>query len=438
MNARGPAILAFAAFAALLTFGTPADAQTRSLTIAWDRSPEPFVAGYFVYVGPRPGVYDEQYDVGNQESFVYDRVVSGHPYYFAVAAYAANAVVGPRSEEIIFRGDGGAASPLVSSATGRAQDDVSEPRSLCATAGDRRCYNVEPVASVDGAISALIPTLDGRLFVLENQQRVRVVQNGRVVPAPALISETATALGGLVVDPEFSSNRFVYVLEVRTTRSGREASVVRYREIGNVLGEGAAIVAALPMPTVGDAVMTIGADGRLYIALPEERQGAGRSSYGGMVLRFERNGAVPVDSPARSPIFATGLAQPAAIAWTNTPETIWLAGADADPTLQVARLSLAAGAVWPRTPSPVGTNASVIPSTPAAIAHVAFVDAQGNVVIVEAAEGGVHNIARLETAPLGMAVAAAFGTGQTSDDLFVAIADSTLAVPSSRIFLLQR
>src|SRR5688572_32294624 len=80
-----------------------AAAQTQSLTLAWDANPETFVAGFIVYVGPASGTYDEQFDVGNRQSFVYDRVISGRAYFFAVAAYSAGPVIGPRSEEIFYR-----------------------------------------------------------------------------------------------------------------------------------------------------------------------------------------------------------------------------------------------------------------------------------------------------------------------------------------------
>ena len=97
MNVR-----AFAATIALLFSAVPAFAQTLPVTLAWDPSPEVAVAGYVVYVGQTSGAYTEQYDVGNNTTFVYSKAVPGRPYYFAVAAYAAGPQMSIRSEEVMF------------------------------------------------------------------------------------------------------------------------------------------------------------------------------------------------------------------------------------------------------------------------------------------------------------------------------------------------
>ena len=48
-------------------------AHADTLTLAWDRNPEPEVNGYIVYIGNAPGVYTQQIDVGNTIEYVLRR-----------------------------------------------------------------------------------------------------------------------------------------------------------------------------------------------------------------------------------------------------------------------------------------------------------------------------------------------------------------------------
>jgi hypothetical protein len=77
-----------------------AAAQTQPVTIAWDANTEPGVIGYRVYVGTAPSVYSQVFDAGAQTQFTYQNGLSGQRYYFAVSAYAAGPLEGPRSSEV--------------------------------------------------------------------------------------------------------------------------------------------------------------------------------------------------------------------------------------------------------------------------------------------------------------------------------------------------
>jgi hypothetical protein len=82
-----------------VTLGWSERATAQSLSLSWDPSPDPSVAGYIVYAGMQPGAYTAEFNVGGATSFVY-AVVPGQQYFFAVAAYAENMLVGPRSPEV--------------------------------------------------------------------------------------------------------------------------------------------------------------------------------------------------------------------------------------------------------------------------------------------------------------------------------------------------
>lgn len=68
-----------------------------SLTVAWTANPERTVVGYVVYVGTVPGSYIGKTDVGSGLSYTLSDAVPGRQYCFAVAAYAAGRLEGPKS-----------------------------------------------------------------------------------------------------------------------------------------------------------------------------------------------------------------------------------------------------------------------------------------------------------------------------------------------------
>jgi hypothetical protein len=154
------------------------------------------------------------------------------------------------------------------------------------------------------------------------------------------------------------------------TRSdgSRELNIVRYREVQNVLAEGAVIVAGLPVPPVGDAPFTIDSARRLYVAAPATLTSYRNASpYGGMVLRFESDGTVSRDSHAGSPVLARGYARPTSLVWSSAGNELWLAGSGAEWTGVLARIPLASdsteesaeeSAEWPRVPKTIAVAAS--------------------------------------------------------------------------------
>lgn len=440
----------------IVCFAAPAFAQSQPLTLAWDPNPEPSVAGYVVYVGSASRSYEEWYDVGNQTSFAYPAAVTGRPYYFAVAAYAPASGIGALSEEVFFRAgvvsassDGGSIAPAQSSAI------MARPF-LCA--GDRgaACYDVTPLASIGGHASSLTPLHDGRVLFVEDARRIRIIDGAALLSEPALQPRSpSTQIAGLVVHPDFARNRFLYVGEIDTTAGGgRELRIVRYREMANILAEGAAIVTGLPLPSSGGAPFTIDSAGRIYVAVPAEPNSyRDTSPYAGMVLRFENDGSVRRDSPAGSPVFARGYSQPASLIWNEPWNELWLAGSGAEWSGPLARLSLTQDLDrWPAIPrdatlltesaivhlgaSPVAGRASMNQAP----ANVIVVDENGAVFSIIADAAGVTAAEQLSTNDLGgAATSAALHTEGVRNEIYLALTVETRdSDPSSQILRLRR
>ena len=89
----------------LLCLAGARDAAGGVLTLSWDPSHDSSVAGYKVFVGIESGKYSATFDVGKQVQFVFHDAQPASPYYFAVASYRSDGVVGPLSAEVSARVD---------------------------------------------------------------------------------------------------------------------------------------------------------------------------------------------------------------------------------------------------------------------------------------------------------------------------------------------
>jgi hypothetical protein len=78
----------------------PQMAAAATVTIAWDRNPEPDIAGYRISYGIVSGAYTNTVDVGNRLEFQIRGVDDGQKYYFVVQAYNTRGAVSPPSSEI--------------------------------------------------------------------------------------------------------------------------------------------------------------------------------------------------------------------------------------------------------------------------------------------------------------------------------------------------
>jgi hypothetical protein len=77
-------------------------AQTFTLTLAWDASPDAGVTGYRLYYGVASGQYTNSITVGNTTMATVTNLVKGVTYYFATTAYNASGVESPFSNEVTY------------------------------------------------------------------------------------------------------------------------------------------------------------------------------------------------------------------------------------------------------------------------------------------------------------------------------------------------
>lgn len=169
---------------------------------------------------------------------------------------------------------------------------------------------------------------DGRLFVCLQGGQLRVVKNGALLATPFLTVNVSSSgergLLGVAFDPAFATNNFVYVYYTATSPAIHNR-VSRFTANGDVAVPGSEQV-ILELNNLSSATnhnggaMHFGPDGRLYVAVGENANGANAQTLSnllGKMLRINKDGTIPSDNPffttatgVNRAIWALGLRNP--------------------------------------------------------------------------------------------------------------------------------
>jgi glucose/arabinose dehydrogenase len=182
---------------------------------------------------------------------------------------------------------------------------------------------------------------DQRILITERAGRLRLVEGGVLDPEPieGVPPVYASGQGGLLdvaLDPEFASNRVLYLSYAAEGDGGNSTRVARAR-----LGEGrledlAVIFMAEPLVASTyhfGSRLAFDPQGHLFITVGERRQGERAqdlSDHNGSVIRLHPDGRVPEDNPfvgvagARPEIFSYGHRNPQGLAIHAETGIPWL------------------------------------------------------------------------------------------------------------------
>jgi glucose/arabinose dehydrogenase len=149
---------------------------------------------------------------------------------------------------------------------------------------------------------------DGRLFVCQQGGQLRVIKNGVLLATPFLTVNTDPAgergLLGIAFDPNFASNQFVYIYYT-VNAAPKHNRVSRFTASGDTAMANSEVV-ILELNNLSSATnhnggaMHFGEDGKLYVAVGENANGANSQTLGnllGKVLRINSDGSIPTDNP---------------------------------------------------------------------------------------------------------------------------------------------
>lgn len=204
---------------------------------------------------------------------------------------------------------------------------------------------------------------DGRLFFTERPGRVRLIENGRLVPDPIAILPVATpgademlsteaGLLGLAVDPSFPDSPFLYVMYTYAAGSSFNQRISRLRLDGLHAAEDKVLLDGIPGGQLhpGGAIH-FGPDGKLYVSTGDADKSDNSqqlTSLGGKFLRINRDGTIPSDNPSPgSPIYSTGLRDPQGFDWQPGTGALYATDHGDNGNDEVNRIEPGANYGWP-------------------------------------------------------------------------------------------
>lgn len=172
---------------------------------------------------------------------------------------------------------------------------------------------------------------DGRIFFTERPGVIRVIDStGRLKTDPVFqfeapfISKSEGGLLGIVLDPYFEQNHYMYVYHTYEEDNAIKNRVLRLIEQDNKAIIDKVLIDNLPgASNHNGGRIKIGPDGLLYITAGDRYEpplAQDMNSLGGKILRIALDGSIPEDNPiAGSPIYSLGHRNAQGLAWH--PET---------------------------------------------------------------------------------------------------------------------
>jgi glucose/arabinose dehydrogenase len=158
------------------------------------------------------------------------------------------------------------------------------------------------------APTAMALSPDGRLFVAEQEGRLRVVEDGALLPTPFVTVSVDSAgergLLGVAIDPAFAFNQYVYVYYT-TASSPIHNRLSRFTANGDV-AEASSEVVIMELENLSEATyhnggaIHFGPDGTLFVAVGDAGDGASSQTLAnrlGKILRINPDGTIPSTNP---------------------------------------------------------------------------------------------------------------------------------------------
>lgn len=189
-------------------------------------------------------------------------------------------------------------------------------------------YKIEIIAENLNVPWAIDISNEGKIYFTERPGTIRVIENGVLNPQPLItfespfISVDEGGLMGLVLDPNYSQNHYIYVVHSYRENNVTYNRVVRLIENNNVATIDKILLDKIPGNRFHNGGrIKIGPDKKLYITTGDALNASlaqDISSLAGKILRIELDGRIPVDNPfPNSPVYSLGHRNPQGLAWNS-------------------------------------------------------------------------------------------------------------------------
>jgi glucose/arabinose dehydrogenase len=214
---------------------------------------------------------------------------------------------------------------------------------------------------------------DGRIFVAEQDGAIRIVKDGALLPRPFAkldvndVSESG--LIGIALDPNFSSNHYVYVDYTVSPLSGSGSlhnRISRFQANGDAVVPGSEKVLYELDPQANSyhmgGAMHFGGDGKLYFTTGDNgnsQQVQSLSNTFGKIFRINSDGSIPADNPFYAQaagklkaIWAIGFRNPFTFAVQPGSGRIYVNDVGAHAYEEIDSVAQGANYGWPLTEGP--------------------------------------------------------------------------------------
>lgn len=213
----------------------------------------------------------------------------------------------------------------------------------------------EVASGLNNPVYVTSPSGDARLFVVEQQGRIRIIEDGQIVTTPFLDIASRVGSGGergmlsVAFHPQYRTNGFLYVY---FTGTSGEIRIERFTVSSNANQADAAsskviLTVAHPRTNHNGGLAMFGPDGMLYLGLGDgggggdpDRNGQNQTTLLGKLLRIDVNSGDPYSIPsgnpfagrsdARQEIWAMGLRNPWRYAFDRSAGRLYVADVGQD------------------------------------------------------------------------------------------------------------
>jgi glucose/arabinose dehydrogenase len=135
-------------------------------------------------------------------------------------------------------------------------------------------------------------------------------------------------LMAITLDPEYRSNRHIYIAAAFPNNNGFEIDILRYTDEGDSLANETVLIDSIPGARFHSGTqLGFGPDGYLYIATGDALNTEAvqdTNSLLGKVLRVDKDGNPAPDNPFGNSVYAYGFRNPQGFDWSPESSELWL------------------------------------------------------------------------------------------------------------------